>query len=133
MAKVDNPSVELVEESFQVEKKRTVSGSVRVSTHSESIEELFHASIASERVEVTREPIGREVTDIPQMRVEGNLTIIPVFEEIVVVEKRLLLVEEIRVRRIETTDEVTIPVTLRKQHATVERQSNENPNEEKLS
>jgi stress response protein YsnF len=54
-------------------------------------------------------------------RIEGDTTIIPVVEEILVVEKRLVLVEEIRIRQVATTDEVSIPVTLRKQTATVER------------
>ena len=44
-----------------------------------------------------------------------------------------MLVEEIRIRKIATVEEVSIPVTLRKQRVTVERLENENPNEEKLS
>jgi stress response protein YsnF len=55
------------------------------------------------------------------MRVEGDTTIIPVVEEIVVVEKRLVLVEEVRIRQITTSEDVTVPVTLRRQTATVER------------
>ncbi|WP_426232253.1 DUF2382 domain-containing protein [Pararhizobium sp. DWP3-4] len=66
-------------------------------------------------------PVGREIALVPQSRVEGDTTIIPVVEEIVVVEKRLVLVEEIRIRQITTTEEVSIPVTLRKQTAIVER------------
>ena len=58
---------------------------------------------------------------MPVAQVEGKITIIPVVEEIVVVEKRLVLVEEIRIRKIATSQEVSIPVTLRKQTATIER------------
>lgn len=133
MAKIDNPIVERVEESLHVEKRRAVTGRVRVTTSSDLTEELAHVSLSGELVEVTREAIGREVTEAPQMRIDGDVTIIPVLEEIVVVEKRLVLVEEIRIRKIATTEEVSIPVTVRKQRVTVERLENENPNEEKLS
>ena len=73
------------------------------------------------RVEVTPEAIGRGIDAMPVAQVEGKITIIPVVEEIVVVEKRLVLVEEIRIRKIATSQEVSIPVTLRKQTATIER------------
>lgn len=106
---------------------------MRVTTRSDLNEEIARAWLAGERVEVTRETIGREISEAPPTRVEGDVTIIPVLEEIVVIEKRLMLVEEIRIRKIATVEEVSIPVTLRKQRVTVERLENENPNEEKLS
>ena len=133
MIATDEHKLELVEESLHVEAERVVTGRVRVTTRSDLSEEIAHASLAGERVEVTRETIGREVSEAPPTRVEGDVTIIPVLEEIVVVEKRLMLVEEIRIRKIATTEEVSIPVTLRKQSPMVERLENENPNEEKQS
>ena len=130
MAKLDDPTIERVEETFRIDKQQAVTGRVRVKTSSELVEEIVPASLASETVEVTRKPIGREVVDAPKMRTEGDVTIIPVLEEIVVVEKRLVLVEEIRIKRIRATEDVTIPVTLRKQQATVERLDKGNPNRE---
>ena len=65
--------------------------------------------------------MANDVDAMPVAQVEGKITIIPVVEEIVVVEKRLVLVEEIRIRKIATSQEVSIPVTLRKQTATIER------------
>ena len=123
--------VELVEEKLNVDKQRAVTGRVRITTETELTEEIAQATLAGERVEVIREPIGEEVGSIPKMRVEGDVTIIPVLEEIVVVEKRLVLVEEIRIRKIRTAEDVFVPVALRKQRATVERET-ETPNEEKL-
>jgi uncharacterized protein (TIGR02271 family) len=123
--------VELVDEKLNVDKQRAVTGRVRITTETKLTEEIAQATLAGERVEVIREPIGEEVGSIPKMRVEGDVTIIPVLEEIVVVEKRLVLVEEIRIRKIRTTEDVFVPVALRKQRATVERET-ETPNEEKL-
>lgn len=123
--------VELVEEKLNVDKQRAVTGRVRITTETELSEEIAQATLAGERVEVIREPIGEQVSSMPKMRVEGDVTIIPVLEEIVVVEKRLVLVEEIRIRKIRTAEDVFVPVALRKQRATVERET-ETPNEEKL-
>jgi stress response protein YsnF len=44
-----------------------------------------------------------------------------VFEERLVVEKQLFLVEEVRIRRTTSVESVEVPVTLRKELATVER------------
>ena len=57
----------------------------------------------------------------PRIREEGSVTIIPVFEEILIVEKRLVLLEEVHVRNTARGETVEIPVMLRKQHALVER------------
>jgi stress response protein YsnF len=117
----DDKTIQLVEESVVVDKERVVTGRVRVSTSSRLVEDIASASLSGVRVEVTRKPVDREIEAVPETRVEGDTTIIPIVEEIVVVEKRLVLVEEIHVRRIETTEDVEVPVTLRKQTATVER------------
>jgi len=52
---------------------------------------------------------------------EFGVLIIPVLEEVLVVEKRLVLKEELHVRRLVSEENVEIPVTVRKQRAVVER------------
>jgi stress response protein YsnF len=54
------------------------------------------------------------------VRTEGDVTIIPVLEEVVHVEKRLVLVEEIHVHRTSRVQQKSIPVTLRKQRVVIE-------------
>lgn len=49
--------------------------------------------VQREQVEVTRVPMDIEVAQVPQVRIEGDVTIVPVLEERLVVEKRLFLVE----------------------------------------
>jgi stress response protein YsnF len=121
MSDQDDQKIQLVEESVSVEKERVLTGRVRVSTSSTEVEELAQATLAGKRVEVTRVRIEREIDALPETRVEGDTTIIPVVEEIMVIEKRLVLVEEIRIRQIVTSEDVSVPVTLRKQTGTVER------------
>lgn len=132
MVIAEESKIDLVEENVHVETHRVLTGRVRISTETELTEDIAHATLSGEQVEVTRQAIGKRVSTVPQTRVEGDVTIIPVLEEIVVVEKRLMLVEEIRIRKIATTEDVSIPVALRKQSATVERLETETPNEEKL-
>jgi stress response protein YsnF len=49
------------------------------------------------------------------------VTIIPVLEEVLVVEKRLVLKEEVHIRSTTSGEDVEVPVTLRRQRAVVER------------
>jgi stress response protein YsnF len=58
---------------------------------------------------------------MPSVRQEGDVTIIPVVEEILVVERRLVLKEEVHIRRIKTTERHQEQIKLRRQEATVSR------------
>lgn len=113
--------VPLIDEELRVEKRSVVTGKVRVRSVAEAIEEVARASLNEERIEITRVPIGREVDTAPAIRTEGDVTVVPVLEEILVVEKRLVLKEELHLRRIVTQEHVEVPVTLRKQRAVIER------------
>ena len=110
-----------VEETLHVEKRETVTGRVRVQTHVDLVEEVARASLDSEVVDVKRVAVDRIVTTPPEVRTEGDVTIVPVLEEVLVVEKRLVLKEELHIRRSVSSEEVSVPVTLRKQRAVVER------------
>ena len=61
------------------------------------------------------------MAEAPAARVEGDTTVIPVVEERLVVVKRLVLVEEVRVRHVLERQVVSEPVVLRRQRAVVER------------
>ncbi len=87
----------------------------------DTIEETVRETLAGERVHDEHGPIDRIVTDIPETRTEAGVTVIPVVEEVLVIEKRLLLKEELHIRREATREDVEIPVSLRKQRAVVER------------
>lgn len=62
-------------------------------------------------VEVTRVRVEREVDAAPPVRQEGDVTIISLVEEVLVLTKRLILREEIHVRRraSATPAETTVP------------------------
>jgi stress response protein YsnF len=65
--------------------------------------------------------VDRIFDEAPETRTEGGVTIVPVLEEVLFVEKRLVLKEELHIRRQATTETVEVPVTLRRQRAIVDR------------
>jgi uncharacterized protein (TIGR02271 family) len=111
----------LIEEELRVDKRSVTTGKVRVRSAVDTVEELARATLEEERVEVTRVPVDKEVEVAPQVRTEGDVVIVPVLEEVLVVEKRLVLKEELHIRRMVAHEDVEVPVTLRKQRAVVER------------
>jgi len=123
--------IPLTEEMLHIDKREVATGRVRVSTTTDVVEEFAQASLERETVEVTRIPINRVVDQAPEVRTEDGVTIVPILEEVLVVEKRLVLKEELHVRKATTTDNLEVPVQLRKQRASVERTAadEDDPNE----
>ncbi len=114
-------TIPLAEEAAAVSVRRVATGRVEVRTLTDTFEETVRSALNEETVDVTRVPIDRQVETAPAIRTEGDVTIVPVLEEILVVEKRLVLKEEIHIRRTTQTEHVETPVTLRRQRAVVER------------
>ena len=115
----------LVEEKARIEKRKISTGRVRVRTVMESATEFAGADLEEQTVQITRVPINKVVNRVPPIRTEAQTTIIPVMEEVLVVEKQLLLKEELHVRRQVSADHVEVPITIHKQRAVVERLTNE--------
>ncbi|QQR38877.1 YsnF/AvaK domain-containing protein [Devosia rhizoryzae] len=125
--------LQLVTETATIEKLDLLTGRVRVTTQTETAEQLVSAALERQDVEIVRVPLDREIDAVPPVRTEDGVTIVPVVEEILVVEKRLVLREEIHIRQTKTTQTVELPVELRKQHAKIEREDvKSNPIEEDL-
>ncbi|HEX4170681.1 MAG TPA: DUF2382 domain-containing protein [Bryobacteraceae bacterium] len=100
--------------------KRSVEGrGVRVSIVTHKHEQVIDELLARERVEIERVPIGTRIDTFPQVREEGDLTIVPVVEEEIVVERRLVLKEEVRIRRIRESERFQDRVEVRRQEAMV--------------
>ena len=111
----------LSEEQLMVGKRAVESGLVRIHTHVVEREELAQATLMREHVEIERVPINQIVASASAPREEGDVMIVPVYEEQLVVEKRLVLKEELHIRRTRTTEEWSESVTLRREEVEVER------------
>jgi uncharacterized protein (TIGR02271 family) len=118
----DQPGViPLVEETVRVEKEEVVTGRVRVRTVTEETDHIVGQDLDTENVEISRIPVNREVAEAPAIRQDGDVTIISLVEEIIVVTKKLVVTEEVRIRRIRSSEHVETTINLRKQSAVVER------------
>ncbi len=108
-----------VEERLRIDKERVVTGrfvaASTVSKHDVTVNEpLETVTIRIERV-----PVGRFVDTAPVIRSEGDRTIVPVTEEVMV--KRLRLVEEVHLIRERTIVPFEDEVTLRRLNVDIER------------
>ena len=112
--------VPLASEELRVEKRETSTRKVRVQTVVETVDELARATLEEESLDVQRVPIGKVVAEPPGIRTEGDVTIIPLLKETMIVEKRLVLVEEVHIRRTPSSRVVEMPITLRKQKAIID-------------
>ncbi len=115
----DQSGVRLHEEALSVSRRAVETSTVRIATVTRSRDCLVDEELVRERVEVEHVPIGRFVESAPPVREEGDLTIVSVVEE--VVERRLLLREEVHIRRIRTTEHLLETVSLRRQEAVITR------------
>jgi len=58
---------------------------------------------------------------MPAVREEGDTIIVPIVEEVLVIERRLFLKEEVRIRRVRSTERHQESVIIRHQEAVVTR------------
>jgi uncharacterized protein (TIGR02271 family) len=111
----------LLKEELSVERERVETGRVRVRVTTHDHEETVSVPLTHEYVEVERVPINRDIDEIPPRRQEGDTTIVPVVEEVVIVRRKLVLKEEIHLRLVRSTEQHQESVTLRRQEAVIER------------
>jgi uncharacterized protein (TIGR02271 family) len=116
-----DPTLQLLAEELSVGKEARETGRVRVSTRTHEREALIDEDLARDQVEIETIPIARRIDAVPQVRQEGDTTIIPVVEERLVVDRQLMLKEEIRIKRVRTTERHQERVALRHQEAVVTR------------
>ena len=112
----------IVEETLAVGRRSVPTGRVRVSTVTETVEAVLEAVVATSDVEVTRVPVGREIETMPEVRTEGDVMIVPLVEEVPVVVTRLVLREEIHIKRRRGEKTLRMPVQLLKQRAEITRE-----------
>jgi uncharacterized protein (TIGR02271 family) len=121
----DSATLPLAAEALSVSKETVETGRVRVATRTREREALIDEDLARECVEIETVPIGSRIDAVPEVRQEGDTTIVPVVEEVLVVERRLVLKEEVHIRRVRTTERHKETVMLRYQEAVVTRHPGE--------
>jgi uncharacterized protein (TIGR02271 family) len=111
----------VIEETLGVDTRAVEAGRVRVRKVVTEREELVDPPLLREEVVIERVPVNRVVEGPLPVRYEGDTMIISLLEEVLVVDTRLLLTEEVHIttRRAETYTPTR--VTLRREDVTIER------------
>jgi len=111
-------------ETLQVQKQTIETGRVIISKQVQERAELVDLPLLQETVEVERIAINRVVNEPVAIRYENDTMIISVLEEVLVVEKRLMLKEELHVKKRRSEVHSPQTVTLRSEEVLVERTEN---------
>jgi len=116
-------SLPLIEERVRVDKVAVDQGGYRIGKRVEVREDRIDEELRRDDVRIERRPIGRTLPagSAPVPHHDGDTLVIPVLRETVVVEKRLVLVEEVRITRTAVTERLQQPVTLRTEQIEIER------------
>lgn len=92
-------TVAVAEERLVVGKHVRPTGQVTVEITPTTREKTVSLTSVTEHAEVERVPVHRVVETAPPVRQEGDTTIIPIMEEELVIQKRLVVREEIHITR----------------------------------
>jgi len=113
--------IPVVREEVHIDKHVRETGRVTVHVEPHEKIQVVDVPLAEQDVHVERVAVNRQVDAPSPPRQEGDVTIVPVYEEILVVQKRLVLKEEIRITRRQATCHEFREVTTRSEEAKVLR------------
>ncbi len=118
-------TIPVIEEQLVVEKQLVQTGRLVVSKKVLEEEETVDLPLMQEQFDVERVAVNQYVDTPPAVRYDGDTTIFPVLKEVLVTEKRLMLVEEVRITKRQTTTNDAQRVMLRREEVTVQRVDSE--------
>lgn len=95
---------------------------MRVRTIVEMIDAPIEALLRVGHLDVDRIAVDREVAEAPTPYQDGDTLVISIVEERLVVEKRLFVVEEVRVTQSSRSEAVSTSMPLRRTRAVIERE-----------
>jgi uncharacterized protein (TIGR02271 family) len=113
--------VPVLVEELEVQKRPVETGKVRITKVVHEREAIVDEPLVHDNVAITRVPIQRVVDGPVPVREEHGTTIISVVEEVLVVEKRWMLREEIHIRKQRLETHQPQRITLRSEEVQVER------------
>ena len=108
-------------EELDVQTRRVETGRVRLHKTVYTREVLVDEPLVREEVIIERVPVNRVVEGPIPVRYEGDTMILSLLEEVLVVETRLLLKEEVHLTTRRTERHAPERVTLRHEDVTIER------------
>lgn len=115
----------LAEEKLTVTREKVLDSHVTIRRQTTTHNEPVSLMLRRENVEVTHVPKNERIASMPEIREEGGVLIVPVVEEEVEVIRRLVLKEELHIRRTEEQVPWEESVPLRKQHVEIDRKEDD--------
>jgi uncharacterized protein (TIGR02271 family) len=116
----DERTIELREEELVAHKELRELGQVSVSTRIEEVPGHLEVDAYTEEVHIQHEPIGQVVNERREPWQEDGAMVVPIYEEQLVVSKRLVLKEHLRITRVRTNERRLFEETLRRERLVVE-------------
>ncbi len=113
-------TIELREEELVAHKELRDLGEIEVRTVIDEVPGRLEIDAYREEVAIEHEAVGQMVGEREKPREEDGVLIVPIYEEQLVVSKRLVLKERLRVRRVGTTERQLFEDTLRRERLVVE-------------
>jgi uncharacterized protein (TIGR02271 family) len=113
-------TVELREEELVAHKELREVGEIAIRTEVEELPGRLEVDAYREEVEVEHVPVDRAVSERVAPWEEDGVLVVPVYEERLVVVKRLVMREQLRIRRVGTTEKQLCEQTLRRERLIVE-------------
>ncbi len=117
-------TIELREEQLVANKHLQELGQIEVRTEVEEIPGRLEVDAYREEVLIEHEAVGQMVSEREKPWEEDGVLVIPIYEEQLVVTKRLMLKERMRVRRVGTTERQLFEDTLRRERVVVDDPNN---------
>lgn len=121
--------IALVAEEMDVRRRRLETGVVRITKTVSARDEVVDEPTVREEAHVERVPVNRLVDAPIPVRYENDTMVLSLLEEVLVVEKRLMLTEEVRVTLRQTQVREPQTVTLRREDVSVERIGSASPDQ----
>ena len=113
--------VPVLVEELEVQKRLVETGKVRITKVVHERETLVDEPLFHDKVAITRVPMQRVVDGPVPVREENGTTIISLVEEVLVVEKRWMLREEIHIRTERLATHQPQRITLRSEEVQIAR------------
>lgn len=112
-------TVPLVEEKLDVSKRTVELGGLEIRKTVEQVPDSRRLPLSFDQLEVEHVAVNRMLDAPLEPRYEGDVLIIPVMEEVLVVEKHLMLKEEVRIIKRQVVRDQQINETLRREHVEI--------------
>ena len=111
----------ILKEELEIQKQKKITGVVRLEKTVRTTESVVEEDLIKESILVEHVPVNRRIDQAVMTRQEGDTTIIPIMEEIMIVTKQLVLKEEIRITRRREQSHYQETVPLRAEEVEIKR------------